>query len=139
MPRYWLGNGDACVWYQQAPYSQTVTINSPITTVTVTNTFACSSSFNIPPSPKPRCPEGQQDAGPSGAAGQQCVCPKDTKLKDGKCVKKSSGLNDLLNHVTIGVSVGGGGKTPQGDKGSPGQGEKGGPGVCDPKGPVPCP
>jgi hypothetical protein len=37
-----------------------------------------------------------------------CVCPEGTEMKDGKCVKKSSVLEDIMGHVTIGVGVGGG-------------------------------
>lgn len=43
------------------------------------------------------------------AAGTACVCPKGMELKDGKCRKSESFLDDVLGHVHIGIGVGGGG------------------------------
>jgi hypothetical protein len=48
-----------------------------------------------------------------------CTCPEGTELKNGKCVKKNSLLEDILGHVTIGVGVGVGGSS-----GGNGGGEK---------------
>ncbi|MDR3499895.1 MAG: hypothetical protein P4L72_11795 [Parvibaculum sp.] len=38
-----------------------------------------------------------------------CECPKGTELKDGKCVKESNLLDDVLGNVHFGVGIGGGG------------------------------
>jgi hypothetical protein len=54
------------------------------------------------------------------AAGISCMCPKNTKLKDGKCQKSGSILDNVFDHVTIGIGPGsrshGGDARPHGDK-----------------------
>lgn len=41
------------------------------------------------------------------AAGTVCSCPEGMKLEGGKCKKKGSFLNDLFDHVHIGIGIGG--------------------------------
>jgi Domain of unknown function (DUF5979) len=51
LPPSFTSGSDTCTWQQQAPLSQTVTINAPTQSVTVTNTLYCGATPTAPTAP----------------------------------------------------------------------------------------